>query len=110
MAALQILGAASQEPVAQIPPGARFGQLHRGSFLGNVFIQTVSLHNRFSISTRSSVAGSKLDRLKRQRFTAEGRTERIAKSLDALHQPQPIQLSREQWKALVDDADAEDQF
>lgn len=58
------------------------------------------------ISTRRS---SGLQELVKQRFTPEGKVDRVAKALAALHQEQPIKLSPEQWKWVAEDADLEDQ-
>jgi hypothetical protein len=51
---------------------------------------------------------SKLATLKRQKFTPEGRENRVAVSLDALDAPQPTVLTREQWKELVEEVEDED--
>ncbi len=80
-----------------------------GGFLANESIQS---HAAIRGNVRwffMSPPLSKLERLKMERFTPEGRAERIAKSLAALGQVQPIQLSREQWKAVAE-APVEDQF
>ncbi len=52
----------------------------------------------------------KLVEAKRQRFTAEGKRERIAKSLSALNQPPSIRLTADEWRQIVEDPDLEDQF
>lgn len=51
---------------------------------------------------------SKLAILKKHKFTAEGREQRIKVSLDALNTPEPITLNLEQWKEVVAEAEEED--
>jgi len=46
---------------------------------------------------------SKLEALKKKHFTPEGKAERVAKSLAALHQDQPIRLCPEEWKRVVEE-------
>ncbi|HWN98006.1 MAG TPA: hypothetical protein VNS63_01915 [Blastocatellia bacterium] len=48
---------------------------------------------------------SKLEILKRERFRPEGKAERIARSLAALNQPEPIELSLEEWQLVTEDPD-----
>ncbi len=52
---------------------------------------------------------SKLAMLKRQKFTSEGRENRVAASLNALDAPQPTVLTREQWKELVEELEDDDE-
>jgi hypothetical protein len=52
----------------------------------------------------------RLQELIRKRFPAEGKAERIAKGLAALHQEEKIKLSPEEWKWVAEDPDLEDQF
>lgn len=52
---------------------------------------------------------TKLEVLIKQRFTPEGKSERVTSALAALHQDQPIKLSPEQWKWVAEDAELEDQ-
>jgi hypothetical protein len=59
---------------------------------------------------RRSLARSKLEALKRRRFTPEGKAERVARSLAALHQKVSIQLTPEEWRWIAEDPDVEDQF
>jgi hypothetical protein len=47
--------------------------------------------------------------MKLRRFTAEGREDRIARSLAALNQQETLQLSAEQWKYFAEDPDLDDQ-
>ena len=105
----QALGAYSQ-----IPP--HWGNLSRRT-------QSVGLlHNRnvqipFSDKVElpdtllpTSQHSSKLEELKKRRFTDEGKDERIARSLAALNQQTSIHLSPEEWKLIAEDPDIEDQF
>ena len=48
--------------------------------------------------------------LVKQRFTPEGKVERVAKARAAFHREQPIKLSPEEWKWVAEDVDLEDQF
>jgi hypothetical protein len=52
---------------------------------------------------------SKLAALKSQHFTAEGRDERIKRSLAALAEPQTIDLTLQQWKEIVEEVEDEDE-
>ena len=56
----------------------------------------------------TSQKSPRLEELVKQRFTPEGKAERVAKALAALHQEQPIKLSPEEWKWVAEDADLED--
>lgn len=100
--------------------------VYSGGLLGNGAIQSAirSLHvHTFSrptysvpihISRRFSVQQptSKLEALKRERFTAEGRAERVARSLAALAESDRviIRLTPEDWKLIAEDPDLEDDF
>jgi len=46
-----------------------------------------------------------LSDLKKERFTPEGRDERIARSLAALNQQTSIHLSPEEWQRIAEDPD-----
>ncbi len=59
------------------------------------------------ISTEKS---ARLEELMKQRFTPEGKAERVARALAALHQEEPIKLSPEEWKWVAEDADLEEPF
>lgn len=62
------------------------------------------------MAEKTSTQGSPaLQGLVKQRFTPEGKAERVATARAALHQEQPIKLSPEQWKWIAEDADLEDQ-
>ncbi len=59
---------------------------------------------------RATKPSPSLAELIRQRFDPEGKRDRVAKGLAALHQEEPIKLTPEQWKSVAEDADLEDQF
>ncbi len=52
---------------------------------------------------------ARLEELIKQRFTPEGKAERVAKAL-ALYQQESIKLSPEEWKWVPEEADLEDQL
>ena len=52
---------------------------------------------------------SKLAILKRHKFTPEGRERRIRMALAALDAPQPTNLTLEQWKAVIEEVEDEDE-
>ena len=52
---------------------------------------------------------SKLQILKRKRFTPQDRTARIQRSLDALNQPETLQLTAQEWRFFAEDPDLDDQ-
>jgi len=52
---------------------------------------------------------SELEILKKHKFTAEGREQRIRVSLNALNAPEPITLNLEQWKEVVAEAEEDDE-
>ena len=54
-------------------------------------------------NTLSSEPGMKLARLKQQKFTPEGKAQRVAASLAALYAPQPVELLPAQWKEIVEE-------
>ncbi len=53
---------------------------------------------------------ARLEALKKQKFTTEGRQERIAIALAALYQETTIHLPTEEWRRIAEDSDLEDQF
>jgi hypothetical protein len=61
-------------------------------------------------AVRRQVSRAKLEEAKSRRFTAEGKQERIAKSLAALNQASKIKLMPSEWRQIVEDLDLEDQF
>lgn len=50
----------------------------------------------------------KLTLLKRQKFTADGRQERIAASLAAVNAPQPTDLTLAQWREIAEEVEDEE--
>jgi hypothetical protein len=70
-------------------------------------VDEISLEDPLSQTSQSS---SKLEELKKQRFTPEGKDERIARSLAALNQQPSIHLSPEEWQRIAEDSDIEDQL
>ena len=52
---------------------------------------------------------AKLEALKRRHFTPQGKFERMVRSLAALHQPETLQLTRQEWRFFSEDPDLEDQ-
>lgn len=53
---------------------------------------------------------SRLEALKRERFTPEGSRKRAAKSLAALNQEETIRLTPEGWRWAAEELEVEDQF
>jgi hypothetical protein len=93
---------------------------HYSGLLGNLWAQTPTATGDFeeydlwlwSILNKrfgSARPDSKLAILKRNKFTPEGREGRIAASLAALEAPQPIILTRAQWKEIVEEVEDEDE-
>jgi hypothetical protein len=68
-----------------------------------------SMSDHPSQSTSLSGRG-KLDALKRQYFTPEGKVGRIARALEALNQEVTIPLTLDELKHIIEDPDIEDQF
>jgi hypothetical protein len=56
------------------------------------------------------ISSARLEELKKQKFTPEGKEERIAKGLAALHQEPTIVLPTDVWRRIAEDPDLEDQF
>jgi hypothetical protein len=88
----------------------------RTGLLGNVYAQVVHVSS-FDVDSVFETYGkllsgrapfSELAMLKRQRFTREGRQDRIERSLAALNAPQPTDLTLAQWKALLEEVEDED--
>ena len=52
----------------------------------------------------------RLEELVRKRFPPEGKAERVARGLAALHQDEKIKLTPEEWKWVAEDPDLEDEF
>lgn len=59
---------------------------------------------------KRQVSSMRLEELKKQKFPLEGKQERIAKALAALHQESSIVLSTEVLRYIAEDPDLEDQF
>jgi hypothetical protein len=55
----------------------------------------------------STQPARKLALVKAQAFTEQGREQRIARSLAALHAPQPTNLPSAKWKEIVEEIDDE---
>lgn len=56
------------------------------------------------------LSSARLEALKKQKFTAVGKKERIAKALTVLSQEPTIKLPKEVWRHIAEDPDLEDQF
>lgn len=104
----------TQQPLA-------FGFLHaraatvNGSSLGNRSMQistnladSNSLGDAFRAMLIPAQPAVRLALLKRQKFTPEGREQRIEASLAALNAAQPTELTLAQWKELLEEAEDED--
>jgi hypothetical protein len=63
-----------------------------------------------AIYGEGSLMTSKLEQLKRVRFTPETKAERVARSLAALDQVEPIHLTPSEWRFVAEDPDIEDQY
>jgi hypothetical protein len=61
-------------------------------------------------ATEPQTPSERLEALKRQRFTSEGKAERVARSLAALNRVVPTNLSPEDLRWIAEDPDIEDQF
>jgi hypothetical protein len=57
--------------------------------------------NRTTDNNQTAPASEKLAEAKRQRFTAEGKSERISRSLAALNEPSHIRLTLDEWRQLL---------
>jgi Arc/MetJ-type ribon-helix-helix transcriptional regulator len=53
---------------------------------------------------------SRLETLKRGRFTPQTKADRMARSLAALHQRVEFNLTAEEWRRIAEDPGLEDQF
>jgi len=117
------LGAESQSPA--IKAGLPLREVSRGSVLGNPSLQAGTpqfsedwfsvLHlsywlSPYALRAATSQRLSRLEALKRERFTPEGKAERVAKSLAALAEDETIQLTAQEWRLIAEDPDLEDQF
>jgi len=75
--------------------------------LGQEFLSSAL---RFGPRRVFTLGRSRLEELKRRRFTPEGKAERVARALAALYQEESIKLSPEEWRWIAEDPDLEDQF
>lgn len=81
-----------------------------GASLGDIGLQVPRGPLLLSDRPRMQNVVPKIEFLKKRHFTDQGREARIAKSLAALEQPNPIQLTREQWIWIAETLDSEDDF
>ncbi|RPJ55417.1 MAG: hypothetical protein EHM23_26280 [Acidobacteria bacterium] len=91
-----------------------------GAFLGNALLGNVAIQVPTRITDSYALVAAyrellaqaqptaKLALLKRQKFTAEGRSQRVASSLAAVNGPQPTRLTAAQWKEIVEEVEEED--
>jgi|GEM_PF-4259127 len=95
--------------------------LNAGGLLGNGASQDASMEKnewtavyRFapsnnapalSVVRKEAVPLSELEALKRERFRPAEKAERIAGSLAALNQSEPIELTLEEWRLITEDPD-----
>lgn len=66
-------------------------------------------HKETDNNYQSAPSAEKFADAKRQRFTVEGKRERIARSLSALNQAPHIRLTPTEWRQIAEDPDLEDQ-
>lgn len=57
-----------------------------------------------------SQLASRLEQVKKARFTPENKAERVTRSLAALDQDERINLTPSEWRFVAEDADIEDQY
>jgi hypothetical protein len=104
MPAIQEFGIEKQK--IPVPPVRATGG---GLTLGNASLQFFR-HDIASLVLQQPLSPTaKLEALKRRHFTTETKAERIAKSLAALHQPETLNLLREDWRYFAENPDLEDQ-
>jgi hypothetical protein len=121
MQAAQIGEPAAQQPSLVLDTALR-AFAEQSGLLGNRRVQSPALTNSPEFAEDevwlldflrkrfvSAQSTSRLAILKRHKFTAEGREQRIRASLDALNAPQPITLKLEQWKEVVAEAEEDDE-
>jgi len=98
-------------PFADFPPSSV--DVGANGLLGNtsgqisVFSFDVEMETYHTLLSSAQPA-FKLAILKGQKFTPEGRQQRIAASLAALNAPQPTDLTLAQWKEIVEEVEDED--
>ncbi len=61
-------------------------------------------------TARAEAGLSRLELLKRAHFTPEGKAERVARALAALHEDERIKLSPEKWKWVAENSSIEDWY
>ena len=63
-----------------------------------------------AIYRQDGAIASRLEQLKRARFTPENKAERVTRSLAALNQVERIHLTPSEWRFVAEDPDIEDQY
>ena len=91
---------------ANVNANGLLGNTSSQSFVFSFDVDSVMETYRTLLS--SAQPAFKLAILKRQKFTGDGREERIAASLAALNAPQPTELSLAQWKSILEEVEDED--
>lgn len=86
------------------------------TLLPNTSVYNVSMNKKLSADASTLANGEQLkptpelERLLRERFSPEGKEERIAHRIAALKDDlPPIRLTREQWKALMENEESLEQ-
>ena len=106
-ALIQGLGSQGQKAPVQRRP---FEQGSLGQLSSQLYPFQVASHTLTGTYGLPFVAHStKLQLLKRKRFTTQGRIERIQRSLAALNQPETFRLTPQQWRFFAEDPDLDDQ-
>lgn len=104
MPAIQEFGVEKQKTPPLVIPSAVQGGLGLGNstlqFISGRFIPPRPLESRLT---------PRLEALKQVHFSLAGRSERIARSLAALKQPETLNLTPEEWRFFTEDVDLEDQ-
>jgi hypothetical protein len=106
-----LLGLDNQRNGNGIPPFPSLEESAGGGLLSNPHLQEKP--RLFTIGySRAPVREihPKIEALKRLHFTEEGRALRVARSLEALAQPNPIRLPREEWIWVAEALDAEEEY
>jgi hypothetical protein len=66
-------------------------------------------HKSVDSNYATDPSSEKIVEAKRQRFTPDGKDERVSRSLAALHQTSRIRLTPEVWRKIIEDVDLEAQ-
>ena len=104
---IQGLGSQWQKVPVQ---GRPFEQGSLGQLSSQLYpFQVASPTGTGTVGSPFVVHSTKLQLLKRKRFTAQGRVERIQRSLAALNQPETLRLTPQQWRFFAEDPDLDDQ-